>query len=729
MAVQVSYPGVYIEEFTPGAPIQGVGTNTAGFIGTAARGPIERPTLIQSWDAFRTMFGGFIAEQPASYLAPGVYGFFLNGGTTCYVVRAGTAVMAFANLNSRQTGGAPEPVLIVRAHEEGPAGNSISAKVVETSRLATALGRTLPSRTIAQVSTDRKTLTVDTNQGYVGGEVVRLTNAGTTPEIAIIDEPQDANKLVLAAAIPGTADFTGGAVALAGTLAVRRAETEVPVVSSDRMELTVGDNTGFAPNDRILLFKGNDSHPAVVQSKTGTDKLVLDAPIPGTADFANGTVRTADLVPGQRTFRVVVPGALSLSQALPRGTAISISLGSTGEVRIVESAGGDTVTLKEGLTNAYSLANPASRPIVASLEWDLIVTNALTGKTETFAQLSMNPDHPNYWRSVVIPDLIALEEPDQPPSPMPNDPRPVAKTYALAGGTPDDRVAAWSAIAADPKRYLDLLKPYDDVAIVAIPGATDKAVQQAMIAHCEAMWDRFAILDSIRGATPGNGIRDQFGDVRSERGFAALYYPWILARNPRTGSDELWPPSGHIAGIYARTDAERGVHKAPANTNIRGALGLERRLTDDEQGPLNLEGINVLRVFPGQSTPLVWGARTTATDRNWQYVNIRRLFLFLEESIEEGIRWAVFEPNNEQLWQKLKRTIGAFLTQVWRDGALFGTKAEEAFYVRIDRALNPFSEQALGRLYIEIGVRPTYPAEFIIVRIGIWPGGSNVSEG
>ena len=155
---------------------------------------------------------------------------------------------------------------------------------------------------------------------------------------------------------------------------------------------------------------------------------------------------------------------------------------------------------------------------------------------------------------------------------------------------------------------------------------------------------------------------------------------------------------------------------------------MERRLSDQEQGPLNVEGVNVLRIFQGQATPVVWGARTTATDRNWQYVNIRRLFIFLEESIEEGIRWAVFEPNNLQLWEKLKRTINAFLNQVWRSGALFGATPEEAFYVRIDEALNPPATQALGRLYIEIGVRPTYPAEFIIVRIGIWLGDSEVSE-
>jgi phage tail sheath protein FI len=172
------------------------------------------------------------------------------------------------------------------------------------------------------------------------------------------------------------------------------------------------------------------------------------------------------------------------------------------------------------------------------------------------------------------------------------------------------------------------------------------------------------------------------------------------------------------------------VHKAPAGTEalINGVFGVERTMSDTDQGELNDVGINVIRVFKPGGRPVVWGARTTATDTNWQYVSTRRLFLFLEESIEEGIRWAVFEPNNLQLWQKLKRTITEFLTRVWHDGALFGATPKEAFYVRIDEALNPPSTQALGRLYIEIGVRPAYPAEFIIVRIGIWQGDSDVSE-
>ena len=190
------------------------------------------------------------------------------------------------------------------------------------------------------------------------------------------------------------------------------------------------------------------------------------------------------------------------------------------------------------------------------------------------------------------------------------------------------------------------------------------------------------------------------------------------------------PPSGHLAGIFARSDSTRGVHKAPANELIQGALGLERILDGVEQGELNVEGVNVLRVFSGKARPMVWGARTTAPKDQtaYRYVNVRRLLLFVEESIEEGIRWAVFEPNDLALWKKLDRTITEFLTRVWRSGGLFGATATQAFYVKIDEELNPPSVRNLGQVIIEIGIAPVRPAEFVIVRIGLWDGGAQVQE-
>jgi hypothetical protein len=655
MAVQVSHPGIYIDEFAPGAPIEGVGTSTAALTGVALKGPIAAPTLVQSWDAFVEIFGGLIADAPTGFLAPAVYGFFLNGGTACYVTRAATGAQAAADLDSREPV-SPPPVIVATAVAEGPAGNQISVQVSESSLLAALL--------------------------------------------------QDAGS-------PDT------------SLAVHFASTAVTSLSP-RDRIVVASVAGFAVNDRVHLEQGANDAAGIIKAIQLPDTLVLTAPVPGVVNFAGGTVFVENLVTGRKRFRVTVPSGLVLNQALPQGATIAVAQGPTTEIATVDSAGGDTVTLSTGLANSYDTSTPGGLPTVASLEFTLHVSDGGVG--EAFEHLAANPTHPRYWGKAVSSDLVTLAAAEPPPSV--EDFRPAAGVYALAGGVADDRAAAWNDVTIDPVKYLDLLKPIDEVAIVAIPGATDPVVQQAVRDHCEAMADRFGILDGVEDPSSGFvQLKQQFANVRSARGFVALYYPWIVARSPLTGLNQTLPPSGHLAGVYARSDAERGVHKAPANTGIRGALGLTRRLTDEQQGPLNLAGINVLRVFPEQAQPVVWGARTTATDANWQYVNVRRLFLYVEESIEEGIHWAIFEPNNLQLWQKLKRSISEFLDRVWRDGALFGETAADAFYVRIDEALNPPSEQAKGRLYIEIGVRPTYPAEFIVVRIGIWQGASEVTEG
>jgi uncharacterized protein len=609
MATQVSYPGIYIQEFTPGAPIQGVATSIAAFIGTATSGPINQAIQITSWDEFQSIFGGFINE-PAntatalrSWLAPAVYGFFQNQGTTCWIIRAVvlpsgvTSLMASANLPTQPPSAlvpsppplwAPSTDLVVTAIAEGTIGNSISVQVVDSSRLAAML---------------------------------TLAGAGIT-------------------------------------------------------QLTA----------------------------------------------------TGPLTAGQLTFQVTLPAPPStfvISQALPPGALISVTLGGTTEDVTVSSSGVvspgiGTITLASGLVNTYLTA-----PEIASLEFDLNVTGATT---ENWPQLSMNPIHPNYWQTVVNSQLISLSLPAAPPDPTPENPNPEHGTYSLTGGYNDVRVNdltdPTNGINSNPNLYLNLLVPLQNVDIVAIPGNTNANVQQAVVTHCETMFNRFGVLDGVAvDATPGYTLlQAQYGQVRTPNGFAAIYFPWIQVVNPVNGVTEYWPPSGHVMGIYAQTDQAVGVYKAPANVAIAGALGLPYLLSDTDQGPLNLLGINILRVFPEQSQPLVWGARTTSTDSNWQYVNVRRLFIFLEQSIEQGIRWAVFQPNNTMLWGQLKRTITDFLNRFQGAGGI------TSFYVRIDAALNPPATQALGQLFIEVGIQPTYPAEFIVLRIGIWQGGSTVTE-
>ena len=255
-----------------------------------------------------------------------------------------------------------------------------------------------------------------------------------------------------------------------------------------------------------------------------------------------------------------------------------------------------------------------------------------------------------------------------------------------------------------------------------------KAVQQAMLDHCTNMKDRVAILDCPPGMSPQE-IKDwRMKEAGYDSKYGALYYPWIKVANPLgDGETILVPPSGHMAGIYARTDTERGVHKAPANEIVQGALGLETKITKSEQDSLNPVGINCIRAFPGRGIR-VWGARTISSDAAWRYINVRRLFNFIEKSIELGTQWVVFEPNDMDLWERIKRDIRAFLTRVWRDGALFGATRDEAFYVKCDEELNTVEVRDAGQVIIEIGVAPVKPAEFVIFRLSQWSGGGGVAE-
>lgn len=249
-----------------------------------------------------------------------------------------------------------------------------------------------------------------------------------------------------------------------------------------------------------------------------------------------------------------------------------------------------------------------------------------------------------------------------------------------------------------------------------------KAIQLAMIAHCERMGDRVAILDPLPDLLPQQVKQWREQEAGYDSKYAALYYPWIKVEV--NGRPLAVPPSGYIAGIYARNDNERGVHKAPANEVIRGALEPALQITQGEQDTLNPNGVNCIRTFTGRGLR-VWGARTLSSDPAWRYINVRRLFNYVEKSIEHGTQWVVFEPNDPDLWARVRRDVGAFLTGVWRDGMLFGRSPEEAFFVKCDEELNPPDVRDRGQLFIDIGIAPVKPAEFIIFRLSQWSGGGS----
>jgi phage tail sheath protein FI len=284
----------------------------------------------------------------------------------------------------------------------------------------------------------------------------------------------------------------------------------------------------------------------------------------------------------------------------------------------------------------------------------------------------------------------------------------------------------------------------EDVTMVAVPDLITaarkadrsidldlwKSVQVALLNHCESQANRMAILDAPPDLKPQQ-MRDWRRDIAMyDSKFGALYYPWIQVANPvgKNGDRVIAvPPCGHVAGIWGRNDETRGVWKAPANEVIRGALDVSMRMTKEEQAQLNPIGVNCIRTF-GTRGIRVWGARTLSSDPSWIYVNVRRLFNMIETSVMEGTQWVVFEPNDKALWERVKRTISAFLLGLWRDGALFGATPEQAYYVKCDEETNPPDSIDLGRLIVEVGIAPVKPAEFVIFRISQWQGGSGSSE-
>ncbi|HZJ10725.1 MAG TPA: phage tail sheath C-terminal domain-containing protein [Trueperaceae bacterium] len=295
---------------------------------------------------------------------------------------------------------------------------------------------------------------------------------------------------------------------------------------------------------------------------------------------------------------------------------------------------------------------------------------------------------------------------------------------------------------------LDVMAKIDDIAIVAAPGYIGTAAYEALRAHCETLGDRVAIVDPPEGvehlrslvtvgiedaaprrgrAAAGEGETSDSGEVPGVRppdsSFLALYFPWLRIADPlapRGGARNLVnvPPSGHLAGIWSRTDATRGVHKAPANEPVRGALGLVRLIGRAEQEELNSRGVNCIRYFTREGI-LVWGARTLAAESSeYRYLSVRRLVNMIKESIANDTRWVVFEPNDYTLWKSIERDCSAFLTLLWRDGALIGQKPEDAFFVKCDEETNPPPVRDAGRVVTEIGIAPVRPAEFVIFRIG-----------
>ncbi len=534
----------------------------------------------------------------------------------------------------------------------------------------------------------------------IAGKTYRISNLQTGPKTFAI-EP----------ALPtGPSLPSGEKVRRVRTNSTKLAEkaTANPVKVDDIRDIEDGD---------LVLIDGREFH---VSHRHATDPTFDVDPAPGQIekDTPVQRLRKAGEL-GQST--IAVRGAA----VLYTGALVELNGFSKKEFFTVVSIAGDIVKLSENTKQDYQEGQK-----LRVIEAEVSVRFTPEGGEavdETFSNLRLNNDgspsalvaHVNARSAFVEVSAAAGFLVDNLTK------FPVADPVTAIGGflpltqgddklnalEPDDFVGVDGG--SGKRTGIQALEDIDEISLCLAPDVWAETVHSALILHCETLKDRFAILDPPPKLDI-EGIRAFREPLDSK--YAALYYPWIEVRDAVAKRNVEVAPSGHVAGIYARVDVERGVHKAPANEVIRGINKIADEVTKREQDLLNPKGINALRFFPGRGNR-VWGARTISSDSSWKYVNVRRLFIFVEESIDEGTQFVVFEPNSDSTWARVRQTITNFLTTVWRGGALEGTTADQAFFVKCDRTTMSQDDIDNGRLICVIGIAPVKPAEFVIFRI------------
>lgn len=578
-------------------------------------------------------------------------------------------------------------------------------------------------------------LFVSDDDGFSTGDVVLVRTAQGGEHVVELSDADDPQPISVELDTPLERNHEAGA-----PLVERRPLIRAEVIDTggwgNRLRIAVENEP------RGLVSTDLEDIPAaaeiVLSSPTGAEPgTVLELSDPDTGAVVGGELKVVTV--DRRTGRVRLAGPLAAAQTTAHANAV---------------AAGTRLPVRSREVRLTVLLMRRPDPTAPSRN-DTVI------ESERFDNLSMDPRHSRYLVSV----LGAFDGP-----PATEDRRPQGDSWyvrledleasaaaregirlgpealvdvlpsgrarparrALSGG--DDAIALMTdadyigqdAVDPEDRTGLRSLGNIEEISIVAIPGRTSPAIQSAVISHCEELRYRFAVLDAL--PSPGDSI----ADVRAQRQqydtrYAALYHPWLLVPRAYPGGPAIpptqaIPPSGHVAGIYARTDIDRGVHKAPANEVVRGALGLTRVITRGEHDLLNPfpVNVNVIRDFrPNNRGIRVWGGRVVTSDSDWKYVNVRRLLIFIEASLERGLQWVVFEPNDEPLWARVRRAVSNFLTVVWRNGALEGTR-EEAFFVKCDRTTMSQTQIDNGQLICLVGVAPVKPAEFVIVRIGLW---------
>ncbi|MCC8157043.1 MAG: phage tail sheath subtilisin-like domain-containing protein [Oscillospiraceae bacterium] len=461
-----------------------------------------------------------------------------------------------------------------------------------------------------------------------------------------------------------------------------KAKTQVLAVSG--ADLTLKNADGFNPGDVVELFDGKTAAYATIKSVL--DRMVtLDAPC--TLDVADTRVGTAKYI---KTCEITI--TVRLGETVETFEGLSLKTDALNNV-VVRTDKSDLIRVELVETKAAPAPAPAPAPKEKDKDGKEIAAPAPAPA-------------PKAAPSIVPFELCGGKD--------------TALVLTLQGGSNGSvlNVTADAYIGKDggpgKRTGLQAFQENSNVSIMAIPGVTAPEVQAALIAFCENKKSCFAILDIPMDLKRTNDVAN-FRDMYDST-YAAMYHPWLEMYDAGAKRSAYFPPSGAMAGIFARTDTERGVHKAPANEVIRGCTGLSCAYNEGEQDILNPIGVNLIRAFTGRGIR-VWGARTISSNGLWKYLNVRRLFIYVEESIKANTNWVVFEPNSATLWSRVTRTIETFLATCWRDGALAGSSPSEAFFVECGPTTMTQDDIDNGRLICQIGIAPVKPAEFVIFRI------------
>jgi phage tail sheath protein FI len=687
-------PDVYVEEIDSGNhPIEGVSTSITGFVGMAAMGPSSGlPQLVTSFSQFTSLYGSYFDFGPTflgyNGLPYAVEGFFNNLGSLLYIARV---IPTGASVATGQTQGG----VVTRLSSDTPTPTAAAYTFTPVSARGIQGGTQILLRMVKNgIVTDSKTLTVAT--------VDPVTNLVTT------DNPGSAttiyeSKYTTLFTDNNLIDANGNIVSVAAPVTTRPASLNSFVISS-------ANEGSWGLNVQITT-----AHESAARSP-------LDA-------FISGAVGNNQI-------------SLKSAAGFYANAWVEINRGKTKHYRKCLAVTGVVITLDGPAMAAADVAPDAgTTTYFSTCEFRLTVSYG--PRIEVFPGLTLENVPGRYYVDAINNGSNLITVPAAGPLtathpfffPSGTDGARVPLTSGGSDGTaaPTDGTFIGTDLGPGKRTGIQALSDIEDISIVAAPGITSANVQGALIAHCETLRYRFAILDPAPKS--GNKPPD-LHDIQNQRDqfdtkYAAIYYPRVQIYDPSKDLQVIAPPSGHMAGIYARVDDQRGVFKAPANEVIAGITDYETLVNKADQEVLNPEpkNINVLRDFRKNGNGLrVYGARVITSDTNWKYINIRRLFIFLERSIEIGTQWAVFEPNDYRLWAKVTQSISGFLTRCWRDGALMGKTVEEAFFVKCDSTTMTHDDIENGRLICVVGVAPVYPAEFVIIRIGQWDGGSAVQE-